>query len=570
MIQSGDVAMAVQLGKDMYARHGPYEAWDRQWWDTITSALNSVSITGDTARVDSALRAAGAHIDQVTERLALELDSVVIQWLDSFSRKRQVDALSFNGPLTRLLLLLITRRRLSTVTVLNHLLYPLWRQLAPVAMNQSGHLGDAQLQAVDSSIVLMDQLFLTRPPNRDLPPYDQEEALIAQTSRAEVFTNYRTPELIRHLPLLAVLGSSSTMPEHIRAHVGRFFADLSLIPAFKTAIFRHLPLLKDAFLTSDWSRPGIGPEIEAGLVETLKGMMSEGNNSDSRRNSFQSLASLSAAGTRLSAWRWTSIVLEMRVEFKRLATRINNSLGAEAAEAKEQLRALIGDSLNRRTSVDDADLLCETFRGIDTVVKVEILVVGIDTLTGLLRQIEGAENKDEVSRAEKGIGFVLRIIDAAGSAASIDNAVQSAKLRLLDALTAGLTAVERNVRDAEHLPLPASVAQTAPEPGVALRVLLELIKFALGMGSQEGGGVGMGMGGLGLLQRPGQEYARLVAALFRVLIVSHPAWTGVKFCILMRRRYTQPIALLLSSYGICWSTSLMVSVQICQVRHILI
>lgn len=523
MIQSADMELAIQLGKDMYSRHGPFDAWDKQWWETIANALNSVASTGNDKRLESAIRTAGAHIDQVTEHLALELDAVMIAWLGTLNRKRQVEHLGANGWLMRLILVLITRRRLSIVTILDHLLYPLWEHLAPVAMNQSTYLSEAQLQAVESSITIMDQLFLTLPPNRSLPPLDQEEALIAQTSRAEVFTNPRTPDLIRHLPLLVVLGSSSNVPDDIRNHVGRFFADLSLIPAFKTAIFRHLPLLKDAFLTSDWSRPGIGPEIEQGLVETLKGMMREGNSSDTRRNSFQSLASLSAAGTRLSAWRWTSIVLEMRVEFKRLANQINNSAGAPAASARDQLRTLIGDSLNKQTSVDDADLLCETFRGIDTVVKIEILVVGLDLLGGLLRQIEAADQKEDVARAERGVGFVLRVIDAAGSAAtSTDSTVQAAKLRLIDALASGFTAVGRLIRETDDTSLPPDVMQTAPEPGVALRVLLELLRFTLGLGVQEHGPVVVGLGGLanlGVLQRQGQEFVRLVTAILRILLV---------------------------------------------------
>jgi mediator of RNA polymerase II transcription subunit 12 len=50
----------------------------------------------------------------------------------------------------------------------------------------------------------------------------------------------------------------------------------------------------------------------------------------------------------------------MRVEFKRLAMRIENN--NEPAEA----------SLDREISADDADLLCETFRGIEPVVMQEV------------------------------------------------------------------------------------------------------------------------------------------------------------------------------------------------------
>lgn len=78
-------------------------------------------------------------------------------------------------------------------------------------------------------------------------------------------------------------------------------------------------------------------------------------------------------GVRLSAWRWTSIVLEMRVEFKRLATRIENN--DEPVEARESLRKLIQQSLSADMSADEADLLCETFRGIEALALQEVRVL---------------------------------------------------------------------------------------------------------------------------------------------------------------------------------------------------
>ncbi len=78
-------------------------------------------------------------------------------------------------------------------------------------------------------------------------------------------------------------------------------------------------------------------------------------------------------GVRLSAWRWTSIVLEMRVEFKRLATRIENN--DEPVEARESLRKLIQQSLSANMSADEADLLCETFRGIEALALQEVRVL---------------------------------------------------------------------------------------------------------------------------------------------------------------------------------------------------
>jgi mediator of RNA polymerase II transcription subunit 12 len=76
----------------------------------------------------------------------------------------------------------------------------------------------------------------------------------------------------------------------------------------------------------------------------------------------------SAAG--FSAWRWTRIVLEMRLEFKRLAMRIQ--VGDDPLEARQTLGRLVKASFDREASADDTDLLCEAFRGIEPVVTQEV------------------------------------------------------------------------------------------------------------------------------------------------------------------------------------------------------
>lgn len=73
---------------------------------------------------------------------------------------------------------------------------------------------------------------------------------------------------------------------------------------------------------------------------------------------------------RFSAWRWTRVVLEMRVEFKALTMRIAE--GQNVAEAKQTLNQLVHATLDRETTADDTDLLCEVFRGVDSMVTQEV------------------------------------------------------------------------------------------------------------------------------------------------------------------------------------------------------
>ena len=60
----------------------------------------------------------------------------------------------------------------------------------------------------------------------------------------------------------------------------------------------------------------------------------------------------------------------MRVEFKRLAMRIRS--GEAVEDAHQTLKHLVLEILDRESSADDTDLLCETFSGLDTLVAHEV------------------------------------------------------------------------------------------------------------------------------------------------------------------------------------------------------
>ena len=69
----------------------------------------------------------------------------------------------------------------------------------------------------------------------------------------------------------------------------------------------------------------------------------------------------------------------MRVEFKRLAMRIRS--GEAVEDAYRALKHLVHETLDRETSADDTDLLCETFAGLDSLVAHEVRLPSEAALT---------------------------------------------------------------------------------------------------------------------------------------------------------------------------------------------
>jgi mediator of RNA polymerase II transcription subunit 12 len=480
---SRDVEAAKRMGESMYQRHGPYPGWATIWWATIVDCLKGLSLAStDTAGV---LEAISAHVDQVTGFAGFTIDQVVGEWLETVQNRFEL--FSAVSPLRQLFLILVTRRRLSTLTLLDKHIYVLWKSFSSILLSSRPNLTPAQLQAIDTTVILAQQLLLCRPPNPAIPPIGAQEAFIAYTSRSQVLSNTNMPNLIRHLPYLVVLGSLSS-GQRTKDQISLFFRDLAFIPEFKTAAFRHLALLKDAFLSTSWGKAP--PEVEGGMIDTLKAIMSEGP--PSKVSSMPSLDNGSEG--RLSAWRWTSVVLEMRVEFKRLAIRINE------VGVRETLKKLVEESINREHSADGVELLCETFKGIDSVAIGEIVSVGLDRLGTLLeKRMEG--NEDEGAEVDLGVEMVLRILCSVGMEQPMaDHGVLSARYRLLERIGRMLQSVgEQMGTEDKH------------KGELVLETTMKALKYVLGLKVDTTG-----------ITAPRPDFVRLVVALLRISIVSTP------------------------------------------------
>lgn len=195
---------------------------------------------------------------------------------------------------------------------------------------------------------------------------------------------------------------------------------------------------------------------------------------------MDTIASLDSS-SRFSAWRWTSIVLGMRVEFKRLALRIEN--GDNAAEAKQTLNRLVHATLDREATADDTDLLCEAFRGIEHVAAQEIIAVGLERLTLFLSQILSAESPDTLPTLVSSVDLMLRVLDSAMSTPSAsgttDLSVLAARHGLLDLASVALQSIERQMISDDEGNLPDGVVP--PRPGEVLAVIIKMLKFVLGL-----------------------------------------------------------------------------------------
>ncbi|RXK36282.1 hypothetical protein M231_06418 [Tremella mesenterica] len=498
-IGSGNVEAAHALGEKLLVRHGVFSKWAPSWWSAVIKSLQGIKVEGDASSAVEAAAVLAGRLDEQSERT---LDDSLAIWLNALSPEERIDI--WGQPtairLTTFFLTLVARRHLTAVTLLEKFCFPIWNHEASITLAPRPRLLGSHLRTIEHSLTLAQQLLLADPPHAKLPPQTLCEALIFQTTRSYALSNTRIIELIRHLPHLVVLERSGLLWNRTKRQISAFLQSLAGTPEFKNAAFRHLNLLKDVFLSNEWNRrQDVG--LEAGMVETLKMMMSD--QSSGPPQSASSLSSLSL-DTRLSAWRWTRIVLEMRVELKRLALQIVNNEDAPAA--RQSLSRLITQTFDQNAETD-TDLICEAFRGIEPVVIQEILVSGFDHLTALLSRIIGAEQQDQSEDASRSIDVVLNILDnSIGPTDKLraETAVMSARHRLLDLVSITLQSTERHLSQGEEGTIDSV---TPPNQGDVLKVVLKVLKFALSISGQELGG-----------GHPLPDFARLAVSYLRVLV----------------------------------------------------
>ncbi|OCF32517.1 hypothetical protein I316_05697 [Kwoniella heveanensis BCC8398] len=501
---------AVALAPKLFTRHGSFSNWSTPWWTAIIDLLQHPAHQHANSGI---LRTTISHIVAVEKDTRNALNPLINGWLGKMTPSALIDMLGRRaGPtICQLLLELVYERCLSVVTVLDRLVYPIWKYASTTVLVPRKRLSGKQTQAVVSSVNIAAQVLVSPPLAHSFSSLTVFQSIILLASRQAVFCGTNVQGIIRHVPLLVVLERIGNLPETTSETARATIRRLAMTAEFKTAAFRNLNVLKDAFLSSEWTKPSLDAGLEDRMVDTLKLIMSEKPLNALTPAPKPGLPNLDN-NARFSAWRWTRIVLEMRVEFKGLAMRIAN--GEEVAEARQTLNRLVHVTLDRETTPDDTDLLCEAFGGMDTVVTQEILAAGMDRLSSLLSQAIGAETQHQLEGFIRSIDQVLRILDSTNRQPKqviSDHVVLAARHKLLDLLAVALQSTERNISSDQDLMIHHDISP--PQPGDFLKVVLNLLKFALGILAADPSSPSM----------PKPNFPHLAAMFFKVVVACHTA-----------------------------------------------
>lgn len=225
----------------------------------------------------SVINAALAHIETLDDQTRDRLDTVATKWLEELSVAQAETLLAgkASSALYTVLLNLVAHRRLRVVSViLGRLVYPIWKHVASLALS-SKRFPTKHARAMGTTLILTQHFLLAVPPNKNLPPNNLRQALILRTERSRAFDINNVQTLIKHLPFLVVLDTAKNRPDRLHTQISTLLQGLADTPTFNAAAFRHLNILKDVFLSNEWSKPGMDPILETAMVEALKQIMSQ-------------------------------------------------------------------------------------------------------------------------------------------------------------------------------------------------------------------------------------------------------------------------------------------------------
>jgi mediator of RNA polymerase II transcription subunit 12 len=164
--------------------------------------------------------------------------------------------------IVHLLLELVSRGGLSTITVLEGIIYPAWTASAAPASNALDTINQ-----LAGRLLLLQYDFLEQ--RDDLPPYSPSQAHRLQSQSQTVFKLEHFTRLLANMPFLVALELNQEVTEDVRRSCAHLRFALCQDPRFRLSAFRHVDLVRDAFLKPT-KLSGATAALEGHLVDALR------------------------------------------------------------------------------------------------------------------------------------------------------------------------------------------------------------------------------------------------------------------------------------------------------------
>ncbi|OSD03951.1 hypothetical protein PYCCODRAFT_163808 [Trametes coccinea BRFM310] len=389
------------LANSLWYKYMTSPDWAWKVWDNTVASLRQVPLMMEDVpgRRACALRYATflLHVDQ---HLPRGFDEQIRSWFLG-SGKNEVTALTPDAwdVVTFVLLYLICYGALTTTTILESLLYPVWQAGANVTSEEQAQSLETLLTSVNT---LFEHLLLRDECGTGLPPVDVFEAQGLQTRRRDVFREPHFSTLVTNFPALVLIEQNRYLPEPLRVASMTLRRTICRVNVFRQGIYRDLDAVRLTFEKLLESQ-NVPDELHEPLVSALRLMLN-----DPGQDGPVNAAEWSSASSLLSPWKLAATSIEIRLTIKQLGEGM----------ARESTRLAACASLDKLTtavfyhckSPEEADFVAEMITDVDRTVAGKFVNAGLRRIVDIFRETDSANKIESMTRLVSCAGEILRLL----------------------------------------------------------------------------------------------------------------------------------------------------------------
>lgn len=290
LTQDMDEKIPVQLANTLWYKYRTSEEWSSKVWENIVASLRQIStLNFNPAVCRTYARRYADLLSGVDQRLPHGLDEYVLRW---FLGPGITELHTLNRDIWLIfvptLVNLVVTDAISTTTILQGLVYPVWSTAASVTKQEDAGTISTYLSPATSLfelLLLRDQV--TSEDSEDICVDSLMGLQRIVTRRRRVFSQEHFPSLVAAIPTLVLLEHNHQLPDAIRARVSHLRSRLCQRHDFKQAVYRDLDQVRTVFerpLETD----GSPAYLRESLVVALRITLDDGSPSQSLPSALDS------------------------------------------------------------------------------------------------------------------------------------------------------------------------------------------------------------------------------------------------------------------------------------------
>ncbi|CDO75642.1 hypothetical protein BN946_scf184743.g2 [Trametes cinnabarina] len=385
------------LANSLWYKYMTSPDWAWKVWDNTVASLRQIPLMMEDipGRRACALRYATflLHVDQ---HLPRGFDEQIRSWFLG-SGRNEVAALTPDAwdVVTVVMLYLICYGALTTTTILESLVYPVWQAGASVTSEEQALSLETLLTSVNT---LFEHLLLRDECGTGLPPVDVFEAQGLQSRRRDVFREPHFSTLVTNFPALVLIEQNRYLPEPLRVASMTLRRTICRVNVFRQGIYRDLDAVRLTFEKLLESQ-NVPDELHEPLVSALRLMLN-----DPGQDGPVNAAEWSSASSLLSPWKLAATSIEIRLTIKQLGEGM----------ARESTRLAACASLDKLTtavfyhckSPEEADFVAEMITDVDKTVAGKVREFSFD----IFREMDSGNKVESTTRLVNCAGEILRLL----------------------------------------------------------------------------------------------------------------------------------------------------------------